>query len=374
MTRVLVACDRFKGSLSSNEVAQAVSKGILDALPTAQVIDIRVGDGGDGTLEAVLSAGFERIPVTVSGPTGEPVESAFAIRRHEVFIELADLCGMSRLPAGRTAPLDSSSRGLGDAIAQALHLEPDRIVLGVGGSASTDGGAGMLAALGVRLLDVEGHDVVDGARGLGDIASVDLTGINPQVWSTEFVVASDVSNPLVGPDGAAAAFGPQKGATSTDIHILERGLSRFADLLTQLIGRDDRWLPGAGAAGGVGYAAQAVLNAGVRPGIEIVLDIAGFPDATTGADLVITGEGRIDRRTMMGKTPAGVANAARVEGIPVIAVCGINELSNAELAEMGIDSVVSLRDLEPDLEASMQHAGPLLRAASTQLIRRTLHL
>lgn len=374
MTRVLVACDKFKGSLSSDEVAHAVSKGILDALPKAQVIDIRVGDGGDGTLEAVLSAGFERIPVTVSGPTGEPVESAFAIRHHEVFIELADLCGLLRMPDGQLAPLSSSSRGLGEAIAQALHLQPDRIVIGVGGSASTDGGAGMLVALGARLLDAAGHEIANGGAGLVDVASVDLTGIDARVRETEFVLASDVSNPLVGPDGAAAVFGPQKGATASDIKILERGLSRFADLLTRSNGRDDRWLPGAGAAGGVGYAAQAVLNAGVRPGIEIVLDIAGFADATTGADLVITGEGRLDRQTMMGKTPAGVANAARGAGIPVVAVCGINELSRGELSEMGIDSVVSLHDLEPDMETSMRRAGPLLQAASSQLIRRTLEL
>lgn len=372
MTRVLVACDKFKGSLTSDEVARAVTAGVLTALPTAQVIDIRVGDGGDGSLEAVLSAGFERIPVTVSGPTGEPVESAFAMRNHEVFIEMADLCGLLRLPHGRLDPLRASSRGLGEAILAALRLEPSRIVVGVGGSASTDGGAGMLAALGARLLDADGQELDDGGAALTGLDRIDLTILDPRLRTTAVVLASDVSNPLLGRDGAASVFGPQKGASPADIEVLEAGLTRFADLIDDATGRDDRSLPGGGAAGGVGFAAQAVLNAVMQPGIDIILDIAGFTDAAGDADLVITGEGRLDRQTMMGKTPAGVAAAARAQRVPVVAVCGRNELSEDELSELGISRVVSLLELEPDVKTCMANSEPLLTDAAAKLVRSTL--
>lgn len=376
MTRVVVAVDKFKGSLTAAEASAAVARGVLRADPAAQVIDVRVGDGGDGTLEALLAAGFERIPVTVGGPTGQPVHSAFGLRhpqtqdevRSEAFLEMADLCGLVRLPGGIPAPREASSRGLGEAIRHALNLEPDRIVVGVGGSAGTDGGAGMLAALGVRLLDADGRPLPDGGAALRDLAVVDLSGLDPRVHRTEFVLAGDVDNPLLGPHGAAAVFGPQKGADAQDVADLEAGLTRFADLLTAALGRDDRDLPGAGAAGGVGYAAQAVLDAVMQPGIEMVLDIAGFDDAAAGADLVITGEGRLDHQTLLGKTPAGVAGAARDLGVPAVVVCGHNDLTTAELADLGIRDVVSLTDVEPDRRECHRAAGRLVEEATARLV------
>ncbi len=365
--RVLLACDKFKGSLTASEVVEALVAGIRDARPDADVVAIPVGDGGDGTLEAALAAGFTRVPVTVAGPTGEPVDTAYALRDDEALIEMADACGLLRLPGGVRAPLTASSRGLGEAIAAAHDSGAQRLHVAVGGSASTDGGTGMLAALGVRFLDAAGADLPDGGGALVDLASVDLSGLDPRLADRQIVLATDVDNPLTGERGAAAVFGPQKGADAAQVARLDAGLGRLAGLVSDQNGRDDAARPGAGAAGGVGWAALAVLGATMRPGVEIVLGWSGFDALLVEASLVVTGEGSLDSQTLGGKTPAGVAKAAAARGVPVVAVCGRSLLDPDELAGTAIERVYALTELEPDPEACMRDAAPLLRRVAASV-------
>ncbi len=372
---VVVACDKFKGSLTSEEVAQAITRGVRRVAPGADVVAVPVADGGDGTLAAALAAGFERVPVVVSGPTGEPVETAYARRGDVAVVELADCCGLLRLPGGVLAPLTASSRGLGEAVVAALDAGVRTIVLAVGGSASTDGGAGMLAALGARLLDARGEPLLDGGGALADVATVELSALHPRLAEVTVVLATDVQNPLLGQQGAAMIFGPQKGATSSQVATLDAALARYAALITAATGVDARPLPGAGAAGGVGFAALGVMGATMRPGIEIVLGWSDFERLLQRADLVITGEGSLDQQTLLGKTPAGVAEAAQRAGVPVVAVCGRALLTADEVAGTAITHVYALTDLEPDPAVCMSQAGPLLtelaaRVATDWVVRR----
>lgn len=364
---VVIACDKFKGSLTQAEVIARVSAGIEAASPDAEIRPILVADGGDGTLEAAVGAGYERVPITVSGPTGEPVATAYARGDDAVIIEMADVCGLLRLPGGALRGMDSSSFGLGEAIAIALGDGRREIVVGIGGSASTDGGAGMLTALGARLLDADGQPVPPGAAGLARLASVDVSGLDERLASSTIVVACDVNNPLLGEHGAPAIFGPQKGVTDADIARADANLARLADLLGPALGRDERDTPGAGAAGGVGYA-LLMLGARFEPGIDVVLDLARADEAMAGADLVITGEGSLDAQSLLGKTPAGVARRAGAAEVAVVAVCGRSLLADGEAEALGIATVAKLSDIEPDPERSMRDAGPLLQRVVTELV------
>lgn len=368
---VLVACDKFKGSLTAREVIEHIRAGLHDVVGDLVVRSIIVADGGDGTLDAAFAAGFERRPVTCAGPTGEPVDTAYAVRGTgdggTALVEMADACGLIRLPAGRLDALGASSRGLGEVIAAALDAGYRRVVVGIGGSASTDGGAGMLAALGARFLDADGADLPDGGGPLTRAAAVDLSGLHPAVAQTAFTVACDVDNPLLGERGAAAIFAPQKGASPEDVTTLEHALARLSELVTAQIGGPMTDAPGAGAAGGVGWAALEVLNATMRPGIDLVLELSGFAEAVTGAGLVITGEGSLDLQTLLGKAPAGVARAARAAGVPVVAVCGRALLDDADVTRTGLSRVYRLSDLEPDPQVCMREAGPLLRRLSARV-------
>ena len=259
--KVLVACDKFKGSLTAAEVADRITAGLGAVVPTAAVVRVPVADGGDGTLDAAVAAGFTRVPVTASGPTGEPVATSYAVRGDLAVVEMADACGLLRLPGQVRAPMTASSRGLGEVLAAALDAGCRRIVMGIGGSASTDGGAGMLSALGVRLLDAGGAALPEGGGALGRLARIDLGGIHPALAQTEVTLACDVTNPLLGPSGAPTVFAPQKGASPEQVLELEACLRHFAMVVTAATGRDDSLLPGAGAAGGVGYAALALFGA-----------------------------------------------------------------------------------------------------------------
>jgi glycerate kinase len=370
--RVLVACDKFKGSLTAGEVAERIAAGITAEAPDADVLRVPVADGGDGTLDAAEAAGFRRVPVTVTGPTGQRVHTSYVVRSEWAVVEMADACGLLRLPSGELRPMTSSSRGLGEVIAAALTAGYRRLLIGIGGSASTDGGAGMLAALGARLLDESGRELRDGGSELARLDRIDLSGLHPALASADLTVASDVTNPLLGEHGASAVFAPQKGAAPADVVVLEAALQRFADIVTATTGRDDRGVPGAGAAGGVGYAVQAVLGARMRPGIEVVLDLSDFDRLVEGAALVITGEGSLDLQTLLGKTPAGVARAATLAGVPVVAVCGRALLDSQAVASTGIAAVYALSTLEPDPAASMRDAGPLLERLSAQVAREWL--
>ena len=366
---VVVACNSFKGSLTAPEVAQVVAAGLRDAAPDREVRTVVIADGGDGTLDAALSVGFERVAVTATGPTGAPVATGCAVRGGVAVVEMADACGLVRLPEKKPDALRATSRGVGDVLRAALGAGVREIVLGVGGSASTDGGAGMLTALGARVLDAEGEELPDGGAALVDVADLDLTTLHPRLAEVRMTLASDVTNPLLGPAGAVAVFSPQKGAGVAEQEVLERGLTRWADVVTTVTGRDDRELPGAGAAGGVGYAAQAVLGASMRSGIDLVLDLVGFEHLLDEAALVVTGEGALDRQTLSGKAPAGVAQAAGRAGVPVVAVCGISEVSPEEASELGVRAVYPLADVEPDPQRSMAQAAQLLRQVSATVGR-----
>ncbi|HUZ39228.1 MAG TPA: glycerate kinase, partial [Streptosporangiaceae bacterium] len=299
---------------------------------------------------------FRRVPVTVTGPAGDPAGSAIAVRGRVAVVELAAASGLTLLPAGRPAPLTATSYGTGELIRAALDQGCRQIILGVGGSACTDGGAGMLQALGARLAGRHGRELGPGGAALAGLHTVNLMGLDARLTRTRFVLASDVDNPLLGPQGAAAVYAPQKGASSADVAVLESALARWAGA----VGLAAAGMPGAGAAGGVGYAALAVLGAARRPGIEVILELAGFRQRLQAADLVITGEGALDRQTLRGKAPAGVAAAAREAGVPVIAVCGRCDLDQETLAAAGIRRAYALTDVEPDLEKCLAQPGPLL--------------
>src|SRR6516165_414791 len=378
--RIIVAPDKFKGSLPATQVAAAIADGLRSGDAGAEVVTIPVADGGEGTVDAAVAAGFERVPVTAAGPAGDPVRASYACRGEIAVVELACICGLARRPGGpwssRAAPLAASSSGAGEVLRAALEAGARRIIFGVGGSASTDGGAGLLQALGARVLGARGEPVGFGGAALGDVASLDLTGLNPALYpvghAAEIILAADVDNPLTGPDGAAEVYGPKKGASPAEVALLDAGLRHWAAVVAAATGTDWSRAPGAGAAGGVGFAVLAVLGAVRRPGVELVLDLAGFEDALDGADLVITGEGSLDAQSLAGKAPVGVARAAARLGIPVVAVAGRSTLTEAELAAAGITAAYPLSDLEPDPERSLAEAARLLRQVGQMIARDRL--
>ncbi|MCY0905009.1 glycerate kinase [Arthrobacter sp. H14-L1] len=361
--RIVIAPDKFKGSLSAPEVAAHLAAGLLAAEPGLTVEQIPVADGGEGTLDAAVASGFTRRSVTVAGPTGRPITADFAVRGHQAVIEMAVASGLAVLHNGELSALTATSRGTGDLIRAALDAGCTDIVLGVGGSACTDGGAGLLSALGVKLLDERGQKLPDGGGALAQLAEVGVCGLDPRLATATIVLASDVDNPLLGPNGAAEIFGPQKGASPADVLALEHGLECYFRLLSNAIGTHavtSSDAPGAGAAGGVGYAALAVLGAERRPGIDVVLDFTGLDGRIAGADLVITGEGSLDGQSLGGKTPMGVAQAAARAGIPVIAVCGRTTLDQDTLSSAGFAKTYALTDLEPDVSICISDAAALL--------------
>ncbi len=355
MPRVVVAPDKFKGTLTAAQVAAHVAAGLRRMQVDLDVVEVPIADGGDGTVDAAVAAGFRRVAATVTGPVGSPVDASFAVRGQTGLVELAAASGLAML-GDRRDPLGATSRGTGELIRAALDAGCTEIVLGVGGSASTDGGAGMVQALGARLLDPAGAELAAGGAALLKLARVELSGLDARLRESRIVLASDVDNPLLGPHGAAAVYGPQKGATARDVELLDTALARWA----RLVDVDVAGRPGAGAAGGVGYAALAVLQAVMRPGIDVVLELIGFDALVAGAALVITGEGALDEQTLHGKAPAGVAAAARRAGVPVLAVCGRCLLPPGRLAEAGIEAAYALTDVEPDITRCMAAPGPLL--------------
>ncbi|WP_330254352.1 glycerate kinase [Nocardia sp. NBC_00565] len=367
MTRVLIASDKFKGSLSAAEVGAAVRLGIQRVRPSAEVSVVPIADGGDGTVDAALAAGFEAVLVTAPGPTGQPMCTAYARRDDIAVVELADVSGLVRLPGGKFAPMTATSRGAGAVIAAAIEAGCRRVVLGIGGSAGTDGGAGLLRALGARLLDADGVEIGDGGAELARLDAIDLAAVREQLAGVEITVACDVDNPLTGPRGAAAVYGPQKGADGDQVAALDAALTHWADCVAEATGTDLRERAGAGAAGGVGFAAVAVLGARLRPGIELVLELVGFAERVVSADLVVTGEGMLDEQTLYGKAPAGVAVAAGASGVPVVAVCGQNALSANQLRAAGFSAVYSLAEIEPDLARCFAAGGLLLERLGARI-------
>ncbi|GAB7105566.1 glycerate kinase [Streptomyces phaeofaciens JCM 4814] len=369
--RVLVAADKFKGSLTAVEVAERVTAGLRRAVPDVEVEALPVADGGDGTVDAAVAAGFERRETRVAGPLGHEVTAAFAVRGDTAVVEMAEASGLQRLPAGVFAPLTASTYGSGELLRAALDAGVRTIVFGVGGSATTDGGAGMLSALGARFLDEDGEPVAPGGGGLAELARADLSGLDPRLSTVELVLASDVDNPLTGPKGAPAVYGPQKGASPDDVEALDSALAHYAKVLEGAVGPEAaRYAaaPGAGAAGGIGFGAL-LLGARFRAGIEVMLDVLGFAPALERAELVITGEGSLDEQTLHGKAPAGVAAAARAAGKEVVAVCGRLALPPQALGRAGIRRAYPLTDVEPDVATCISDAGPILERVAERIGR-----
>jgi glycerate kinase len=379
--RIVIAPDKFKGSLSAPDVARHLEEGLrkgsataagpgpLEVLGTLEVLRIPVADGGEGTLDAAVGSGFTRRRAVVSGPTGQPLTAEFAVRGREAVIEMAAASGLAVLPGydggrpGSASARAASSLGTGELIRAALDAGCRQIILGVGGSANTDGGAGVLQGLGARLLDAAGNELPLGGAALADLAAIDFSGFDTRLEESRFILASDVDNPLLGAEGAAAIFGPQKGATAADVGELDAALANFVQVLAAEIGPravKAASAPGAGAAGGVGYAAIAALAASRRPGIDVVLEFTRLAERLAGADLVITGEGSLDEQSLLGKTPMGVARAAAAAGVPVLAVCGRTTLSAEQQQNSGFRQVYPLTALERNVEICIAEAGRLL--------------
>ncbi|GAB2831718.1 glycerate kinase [Streptomyces daliensis] len=367
---MLIAADKFKGSLTAVEVAERVTAGIRRARPEARIEALPVADGGDGTVAAAVAGGFERREVEVTGPLGASVTAAFALHGDTAVVEMAEASGLQLMPPGVFAPLTATTYGSGEVLLAAVEAGARTIVFGVGGSATTDGGAGMLEALGARFLDRDGDPVPHGGGPLIEMVSADLSGLDERLKNVEIVLASDVDNPLTGPKGAPAVYGPQKGASEEDVAVLDTALTHFTQVLAEAVGpsaTEAARAPGAGAAGGIGYGALVGLRASFRPGIEVLLDVLGFAPALDRADLVITGEGSLDEQTLHGKAPAGVAAAARKAGKQVVAVCGRLALDEPALKGAGIERAYPLTDLEPDTSRCIANAGPLLESTAERV-------
>lgn len=362
---VLIAPDKFKGSLTAVEVAEALAAGIRSATgATGMPAGVRcellpLADGGDGSVDAAVAAGFTRRSCTVSGPTGQPVQASIAFDGVTAVVEVANTCGLGLLPHGTLEPLDASSRGFGEAVLVALSLNPARIVLALGGSASTDGGMGMLTALGFTFRDSHGHILTASGRTMKAVSSVDIRPL-PEVAGTELVVASDVSNPLAGPNGAPAVLGPQKGATAADVAALDQGMGNLVAALTQDGTSSVAELaahPGAGSAGGIGFACL-LLGAHQVSGADYFLDLLDFDARREPCDVVITGEGSIDEQTLAGKLPAAVAR--RSGNRMVLGVAGRSLLPRERWADLPLDRVYALADYteldssrDPELSAAL---------------------
>lgn len=329
--RVLVVPDKFRGTLTAPDAASAIATGWRRVRPMDEIVQIPMADGGEGTLDALIRAteGVRRT-VLVEGPLGEPVEAEFGwlggVGDRTAVVEMSRASGLELVPPDRKDPMRASTFGTGELILAACRGGADEVIVCIGGSASTDGGAGMAQALGVRLLDPAGREIGKGGAVLLDLARIDVTTLDPAVRAARFLVASDVDNPLVGPNGAAQAYGPQKGASSEEVVLLDRALGHFAAVVHRDLAMDVRDVHGAGAAGGLGAGLVAFLGARVRPGVEIVMEAVGFASALDGADLVITGEGAFDERSVDGKVPGGVILAALGGGIQVAVLCGRAEV------------------------------------------------
>ena len=323
--KIVIAPDSFKESLSALEAASAIEAGFREIFPDAIYVKVPVADGGEGTVEAMIAATDGRlVQLQATGPLGRPVEAFYGLTGDEstAVIEMAAASGLELVALAERDPLVATSRGTGELIRAALDAGARRFILGVGGSATNDGGAGMLQALDVGLLDAQGEQLAPGGAALARLASIDVSRLDPRVKDCVFEVACDVSNPLVGPTGASAIFGPQKGATPEMVRRLDANLRHYAGVIARDLGQDVAEVPGAGAGGGIAAAMLVFLKGRLRPGSEIVADAVGLDETVRDADLVVTGEGRIDSQTVNGKTPIGVARVAGRHGKPVIAIGG----------------------------------------------------
>ena len=367
---VVVAPDKFKGSLTAEEASEVLARAIKFVSPHSRILRHPVADGGEGTVKLALANGFSPVAVQVTGPLGEPVEATYAMDdAGTAVLELAEASGLALLPgrpnvqtAGKSTP-----RGVGAMLKDALDRGAGRIILGVGGSASTDGGAGLAQALGVRITDAAGTEIAPGGEGLHSASEIDLSGLDPRVRAVDLILACDVDNPLTGDDGAAAVYGPQKGADARTVEQLERSLRHWARLIAHTLGRDLSLVAGTGAAGGAAFAALAIAEARLCSGVEVLTELTTLGPALREADLVIVGEGSLDEQSLRGKGPVGIAALAKRHGTAVIAVVGCTTLGEAQIQTAGLDRVYALTDFEPLPEVCMREAPRLLGEAAEQI-------
>ncbi|MCX9155690.1 glycerate kinase [Niveibacterium sp. 24ML] len=367
--KIVIAPDSFKECLSAQAVAAAIAAGIHDALPAAQCVQLPLADGGEGTVDTLLAAlGGQRLARTVSGPLGEPMSAHFGLTASgTAIVEMAAASGLALLPPPQRDPLRASSFGTGELIRAALDAGARHLMLGIGGSASNDGGAGLLQALGMRLLDEAGHEIPQGGAALAKLARIDATSLDPRLADCVIDVACDVRNPLLGAQGASAVYGPQKGATPAMVAQLDAALAHFAAIVQRDLGADVASLPGAGAGGGIGAGLIAGLGVTLRPGIEVLGELLGLDAAIRDADLVITGEGRIDTQTLAGKAASGVARIAQGHGKPVIAIGGSIACSPDDLRRLGFDAAFAALQTPQSLEAAIAQAGENLRQVARNI-------
>ncbi|EQB8708499.1 glycerate kinase [Klebsiella aerogenes] len=362
--KIVIAPDSYKESLSALDVATAIETGFREIYPYAEYVKVPVADGGEGTVEAMVAATQGHIvQVSVTGPLGEPVNAFYGLSGDMrcAYIEMAAASGLESVPPTRRNPLQTTSWGTGELIRHALDAGVSQIIIGIGGSATNDGGAGMAQALGAKLLTAEQQQIAPGGGALETLARIDLSELDPRLADCRIDVACDVTNPLTGPQGASAVFGPQKGATAAMIERLDRGLQHFAQIIDRDLDIDVLNLEGGGAAGGMGAALYAFCGANLRPGIEIVTDALGLADLVADADLVITGEGRIDSQTIHGKVPVGVAKVAKRFNVPVIGIAGSLTADVGVVHQHGLDAVFSVLYSVCTLEEALANAAANVR-------------
>ncbi len=361
--KIVIAPQGFKGSLTALQIARAIEAGVKRVLPDSETVLVPAADGGDGTLQALVdSSGGTIESATVSDPLGRPVEAAWGAMGdgETAVIEMAGASGLALLSLDELDPLKTTTYGTGELFTAALDAGYRRFIVGIGGSATNDAGAGLAQALGIGLKDADGKELERGGAALADIAHVDMSNFDERLRGAEVTVACDVNNPLCGDDGASAVFGPQKGATPETVKQLDAALSRFADVVEGDLDVSVRERPGAGAAGGLGAGLMAFLDARLAAGVDIVLDAVGLDDALEGADLVITGEGQIDHSTIFNKTPVGVAERAGKRGVPVIAIAGGLGTGYRETHEKGINAAFTLVSGPMSLDEAMADTANLL--------------
>ncbi len=370
MMRVLVAPDSFKGSLDPLAVASALRDGWQRARPLDSIRLIPLADGGEGTVEAIKASASDwiELPAHARDPLGNQIRATFLRRGDDAVVELASASGLSLVPAAERDPVRASTFGTGLLLAAVIGLGARRIVLGLGGSATTDGGSGLLYALGARFLDARGAELEPGGGPLGGLVRVDLSDVAPVLAEVSLTIASDVTNPLLGERGAAAVYGPQKGATEKQIVQLDRNLANYADLLEEASGKAIRDVPGAGAAGGTAAGLLAIADRfaafEIRPGVEVLMQLTGFDSALVESDVVLTGEGRVDGQTAYGKTAFGVARRAQAAGVGCICFCGGATLEGiSALAALGAVVVPTVEQPMSVDDAIAAGAAPLVRAA-----------
>lgn len=375
--KIVIAPDSFKGNLTSLEVAKAIEKGVRRVSPKARCTRVPMADGGEGTVQSLVDAtGGRFVRKKVRGPAGRPVTARYGLLADKTtaVIEMAEASGLPLVTGRARNPLKTTTYGTGELMVDAMKKGARRIIVGIGGSATTDGGAGMAQALGVRFRDVNGRIIRGACTGgmLDRIASIDMDGLHPGVAKTEFIIAGDVDNPLCGKRGAAHVFGPQKGATPAAVKQLDANLKHFGGLIKKQLGINVITMPGAGAAGGLGAGLVAFAGANLRSGIDIVIEAVGLEKHMRGADLVITGEGRVDNQTAFGKTPAGVAGVARRHGVPVVAIGGGLSDDARDVFRHGIDGLEAAVARDMGLDEALANAGVFIANAAERIMRLIL--